>query len=127
MLSNSITVTIDSQAYTLLRKNQDNFSSVFMDNTTIAGTEVMLKLRSLDEGKPKLTQTSAGQALSQFERHVADLTVTVTDSSGFRKATQSYIHIRHLKGADVADVAAVATGLLSFVGAYADELIAWDV
>jgi hypothetical protein len=46
MLSSPLTITIGAQAYSLKRKNQDNFGSVWMDNTTVAGTEVKLSIRN---------------------------------------------------------------------------------
>lgn len=126
MLGNTLGISIGSQAYTLVKKNQDNYGSTYMDNTTVAGTEVKLIIKNADEGKPKITTTATGLTQSQMERHIADLTVTKTDSNGFRKTTQTYIHTRNLKGSTVADVADVTQALCALVTTLADSLIAWE-
>lgn len=126
MLTSPLTITIGAQAYSLKRKNQDNYGSVWMDNTTIAGTEVKLTLRNSYEGKPKASASATGLVQTQFERHVADLEVSVTDASGFVKTTQSYTHIRNLRGSVVGDVGNIAQALAVWVNANADDLVAWE-
>lgn len=125
-LTSPMTITIGAQAYSLTKKNQDNFGSTWMDNTTVAGTEVVVTIKNAYEGKPKSVMTSAGYAQSQFERHQIDLVVRKTDSNGFVTVTQSYQHIRNLRGAAVAPVADVAQALSAYVTANADALVAWD-
>jgi hypothetical protein len=119
-------ITIGAQAYSLTKKNQDNFGATWMDNTTVAGTEVMVTIKNAYEGKPKLTTTAAGTVQTQTERHQIDLTVKVTDVNGFVKTTQSYTHIRNLRGAAVGPVGDVAQALAVYVNANADALVAWD-
>jgi hypothetical protein len=125
-LTSPMTITIGAQAYSLTKKNQDNFGSTWMDNTTVAGTEVKVVIKNAYEGKPKSALTSAGYVQSQMERHSIDLIVTVTDSSGFQTVTQSYQHIRNLRGAVVGDVGNVAQALAAYVTTNADALVAWD-
>lgn len=126
MLSSPLTITIGAQAYSLKRKNQDNFGSVWMDNTTVAGTEVKLTIRNAYEGKPKQSVSGTGLVQTQYERHVADLEVSITDGDGFVKTTQSYTHIRNLRGSVVGDVGNVAQALAVWVNANADDLVAWE-
>jgi len=126
MLTSPLAITIGAQAYSLKLKNQDNFGSVYMDNTTVAGTEVRLDIKHAYEGKPKSTVTAAGLAQTQFERHILDLKVTVTDANGFQKVTQSYTHVRNLRGATVGAVGDVAQGLAAFVTTNADAIVAWE-
>jgi hypothetical protein len=126
MLTDPQAITIGAQAYSLKRKNQDNFGSTWMDNTTVPGTEVRLTIRNAYEGKPKVVTTSAGLAQTQFERHICDLLVTVTDVNGFVKSSQSYTHIRNLKGANVTEVGNVAQALSAWITTNADAVVAWD-
>lgn len=126
MLTSPLTITIGAQAYSLKRKNQDNYGSVWMDNTTVAGTEVKLTIRNAYEGKPKTAASGTGLVQTQFERHVADLEVTITDENGFARTTQSYTHIRNLRGSVVGDVGNVAQALAVWVNANADDLVAWE-
>ncbi len=125
-LSSPITITIGSQAYSLTKKNQDNFGSVWMDNTTVAGTEVKLSIRHSYEGKAKATLSGSGYKQTQMERHIADLTVTTTDSDGFATVVQTYTHIRNLRGSAVGAIGDVAQALSAFVTSKADDLVAWD-
>lgn len=126
MLTSPIAITIGAQAYSLKLKNQDNFGAVYMDNTTVPGTEVKLQLKHSYEGKPKSIASAAGVVQTQFERHIADLTVTVTDANGFQKTTQSYTHVRNLRGANVTAVGDVAQALSAFITSKADDLVAWE-
>lgn len=126
MLDSPLTITIGAQAYSLKKKNQDNYGSVWMDNTTVAGTEVKLTLKNSYEGKPKTSPSGAGLVQTQFERHIADLEVSVTDEQGFVKTVQSYTHIRNLRGSVVADVGNVAQALAVWVNANADAIVAWE-
>lgn len=125
-LTSPMAITIGAQAYSLTKKNQDNFGSTWMDNTTVPGTEVKINIRNSDEGKAKVSPSGAGLVSVQFERHVIDLTVTTTDEAGFRNVVQSYTHIRNRKGAGVGAVADVAQALSAYVTTNADALVAWD-
>lgn len=125
-LTSPMVITIGAQAYSLTKKNQDNYGSVWMDNTTIAGTEVKVTIKHAYEGKPKSQLSGSGYQLSQMERHSIDLVVTVTDANGFQKVTQSYTHIRNLRGATVGAVGDVAQALAVYANANADALVAWD-
>lgn len=125
-LTSPMVITIGAQAYSLTKKNQDNFGSTWMDNTTVPGTEVKIVIRNSYEGKPKTTASGTGLIQSQFERHVIDLTVTTTDGSGFQKVVQTYTHIRNLRGSVVGAVGDVAQALAVYVNANADALVAWD-
>lgn len=126
MLADPQTITIGAQAFSLKKKNQDNFGSTWMDNTTVPGTEVRLTIRNAYEGKPKTAPSATGLVQTQFERHIADLLVTITDVNGFVKSTQSYTHIRNLKGANVTDVGNVGQALSAWITTNADALVAWD-
>lgn len=126
MLTSPIAITVGAQAYSLKLKNQDNFGSIYMDNTTVAGTEVKLRISHAYEGKAKTVQNSTGFAQSQMERHIADLTVTVKDANGFLHTTQSYTHIRNERGDNVTSVGDVAQALSAFVTSKADDLAAWE-
>lgn len=126
MLTSPLAITIGAQAYSLKLKNQDNFGSVYMDNTTVPGTEVRMDIKHAYEGKPKSTATAAGIAQTQFERHIVDLKVTVTDVNGFQKTTQSYTHVRNLRGANVGAVGDVAQALSAFITTQADNIVAWE-
>lgn len=126
MLTSPVAITIGAQAYSLKLKNQDNFGSVYMDNTTVPGTEVRLDIKHAYEGKPKSVVTAGGLAQTQFERHICDLKVTVTDANGLQKVTQSYTHIRNLRGANVGAVGDVAQALSAFVTSKADDIVAWE-
>ena len=126
MLSTPIAITIGAQAYSLQRKNQDNFGSTWMDNTTVPGTEVKLVIRNSYESGPKSTLTSDGYKSQQMERHVVDLTVTKFDANGFATVLQSYTHIRGLRGSAVSAVGDVAKGLAAFVTSKANDLVAWE-
>jgi len=125
-LTSPMTITIGAQAYSLTKKNQDNYGSVWMDNTTIAGTEVKVTVKHAYEGKPKTVASGTGYVSSQMERHIIDLTVTVTDVNGFAHITQSYTHIRNLRGSTVGAVGDIAQALAVYVNANADALVAWD-
>jgi len=127
MLANSLSITIGGTEFTLKRKNQDSHGSVFMDNTTVAGTEVKLALRNSYDGKPKVVPTSTGQAQSQYERHVVDLTYTTTDAYGFRTVIQTYVHMRNRVGSSVGGVAAVASAICGWTNTNSADLIAWEV
>jgi hypothetical protein len=126
MLTSPIVITIGAQAYSLKLKNQDNFGAVYMDNTTVAKTEVKLEIKHAYEGKPKTALSGTGYVSTQMERHVADLTVTTFDSNGFPTVIQTYDHIRNSRGAVPADVTNVAKGLSAFITAQAANLVAWD-
>lgn len=126
MLTSPLTITIGAQAYSLQRKNQDNYGSVWMDNTTVAGTEVKLTIKNSYEGAAKNQLTSDGYKSVQMERHIADLTVTKFDASGFPTVTQTYTHIRNQRGAVVGAVGDVAQALAVWVNANADALVAWE-
>lgn len=126
MLTSPITITIGAQAYSLKLKNQDNYGSVYMDNTTIAGTEVRLALKHSYEGKPKSVLSGTGYTQIQMERHIADLTVTTKDANGFLHVTQSYSHVRNERGSNVTSVGDVAQALAVWVNATADSLVAWE-
>lgn len=126
MLASPIAITVGTQAYSLLRKNQDNFGSTWMDNTTVPGTEVKLVLRNSYEGKAKNVLVGSGYKSQQFERHIADLTVTTFDAEGFAHVIQSYTHMRNLRGSVVSDVGNVAQALAAFVTSKADDLVAWE-
>lgn len=125
-ITSPMAITIGAQAYSLTKKNQDNYGSVWMDNTTIAGTEVKVTVKHSYEGKPKTVASGTGYVSSQVERHIIDLTVTVTDANGFAKQTQSYTHIRNLRGSTVGAVGDVAQALAVYVNANADALVGWD-
>lgn len=125
-LTSPMAITIGAQAYSLTKKNQDNYGSTWMDNTTVPGTEVKITIKNSYEGKPKAVASGTGFVQSQMERHIIDLTVTVTDANGFQKVTQSYTHIRNLRGAAVGGVGDVAQALAVYVNANADALVAWD-
>ncbi len=126
MLTSPLTITIGAQAYSCKRVNQDNYGSVYIDNTTVAGTTVRLTLKNADEGKPKVSPSGTGLVSVQNERHIADLEVTVYDANGFPTVIQSYTHIRNRKGADVTAVGNVAQALSAFVTTNADALVAWE-
>jgi len=126
MFTSPVTITIGAQAFSLKLKNQDNFGAVYMDNTTVPGTEVRMDIKHAYEGKPKSVASSSGFVQSQFERHIVDLKVTKTDAQGFQKVTQSYLHIRNLRGAVVADVGDVAQALSAFITSKADDIVAWE-
>lgn len=125
-LTSPMAITIGAQAYSLTKKNQDSYGSVWMDNTTVPGTEVKITIKHANEGKPKTVLSGAGYVQSQFERHQIDLQVTVTDANGFRKVTQSYTHIRNLQGSSVTAVGDVAQALAVYVNANADSIVGWD-
>lgn len=126
-ITSPIAITIGAQAYSLTKKNQDNYGSVWLDKTTVAGTEVKLTIRNAYEGKPKNQLTGAGYKSIQTERHIADLEVTVFDADGFPTVTQSYTHIRNQRGAVVGAVGDVAQALSAFITSKADDLVAWDI
>lgn len=126
MLGSPIALTIGAQAYSLSKKNQDNYGSVYMDNVTVPGTEVKLTIRNADEGKAKVVPSGTGMVSQQMERHIVDLVVTITDANGFRKVTQSYTHIRNLKGASVVPVGDVAKALAAWIGTSANSIVAWE-
>lgn len=126
MLTSPLAVTIGAQAYSLKLKNQDNFGAVYMDNTTVPGTEVRMDIKHAYEGKPKSTASASGVVQTQFERHIVDLKVTVTDANGFQKTTQSYTHVRNLRGANVGAVGDVAQALSAFITSKADDIVAWE-
>lgn len=126
MLTSPIAITIGSQAYSLKLKNQDNFGSVYMDNTTVAKTEVKLEIKHSYEGKPKQALSGTGYVSTQMERHIADLTVTTFDANGFPTVTQVYTHIRNARGGLNADISNVAKGLSAFITAQAVNLVAWE-
>lgn len=128
MLSNSLTVTIGTQAYTVKRVNQDNFGSVFLDKATVAGTEVKLTIRNSYEGvqTSPLASNSLAIRRKQMQRTIIDLEVTKFDADGFPTIVQSYQHVRSPRGANVAEVADVAQALDAFVTANADALVAWE-
>lgn len=126
MLTSPLAITIDAQAFSLKLKNQDNFGAVYMDNVTVPGTEVRLDIKHAYEGKPKSIASAAGVVQTQYERHSVDLKVTVTDVNGFQRTTQTYTHIRHLRGASVVSVGNVAQGLAAFVTLKADDIVAWE-
>lgn len=125
-IASPMVITIGAQAYSLTKKNQDNYGSTWMDNTTIAGTEVKATIKHAYEGKPKAVASGTGFIQSQNERHIIDLEVTVTDGNGFQKKTQTYTHIRNLRGSTVGAVGDVAQALAVYVNANADALVAWD-
>jgi hypothetical protein len=126
-ITSPIAITIGAQAYSLTKKNQDNYGSVWLDKTTVPGTEVKLELKHAYEGKPKNQVFGAGYKQIQTERHIADLTVTVFDVDGFPTVTQSYTHIRNQRGAVVGAVGDVAQALSAFITSKADDLAAWDI
>jgi hypothetical protein len=126
MFASPIAITIGAQAYSLKLKNQDNFGSTYMDNTTIAGTEVRLTFTHKNEGKAKVVASGTGMVSSQYERHIADLLVTVTDANGFRKTTQSYTHIRNRVGDAVTGVGDVAQALAVWLNTNAESVVAWE-
>lgn len=119
-------ITIGAQAFSLTKKNQDNYGSTWMDNTTVPGTEVKVAIKHAYEGKPKSQASGSGFVQVQMERHIIDLTVTVTDSNGFQKVTQSYLHIRNRRGDTVGAVGDIAQALAVYANANADALVAWD-
>ena len=127
MLTDPMVITIGAQAYSLKRKSENNGVSVYMDNTTIAGTEVKVTVKHAYEGKPKATPSGTGIIQTQFERHIIDLEVRKFDANGFATVMQSYTHIRCLRGAVVSVVGDVAQALAVFVNANADALVAWEV
>lgn len=126
-ITSPITITIGSQSYSLTKKNQDNYGSIWLDKSTVAGTEVKLEIKHAYEGKPKNQLSGAGYKSVQTERHIVDLTVTKFDVDGFPTVTQSYTHIRNQRGAVVGDVGDVAQALSAFVTSKADDLVAWDI
>lgn len=126
MLTDPMVITIGAQAYSLKKKNQDNNGSTWMDNTTVAGTEVKVKVSHAYEGKPKNTPSGSGLVQTQYERHIIDLTVTKFDANGFATVMQTYTHIRCLRGAVVGAVGDVAQALAVYVNAQADNLVAWE-
>jgi hypothetical protein len=126
MLTDPMVITIGAQAYSLKKKNQDNNGSTWMDNTTVAGTEVKVTVRHAYEGKPKVSPSGSGQVQTQYERHIIDLVVTKFDGNGFATVTQSYTHIRNLRGAVVGAVGDIAQALATYVNAQADNLVAWE-
>lgn len=126
MLTSPIAITIGAQAFSLKLKNQDNFGSVYMDNTTVAGTEVKLSIRHAYEGKAKQTLSGSGYVSVQMERHQCDLEVTTFDADGFPTTTQSYTHIRNKRGSAVGGVGDVAQALSAFITAQADNIVAWE-
>lgn len=125
-ISSPIAITIGAQAFSLTKKNQDNYGSVWLDKTTVAGTEVKLEIKHSYEGKPKATASGSGLVSTQYERHICDLTVTTFDVNGFPTVVQSYTHIRNLRGAVVGAVADVGQALSAFVTSKADDIVAWD-
>jgi hypothetical protein len=126
-ITSPIAITIGAQAYSLTKKNQDNYGSVWLDKTTVPGTEVKLELKHAYEGKAKNVLASTGNKQVQTERHIADLTVTKFDVNGFPTVVQSYTHIRNQRGAVVGDVGDVAQALSAFITSKADDLAAWDI
>lgn len=126
MPTSPLAMTIGAQAYSLKKVNQDGYGSVFIDKTTVAGTEVKLTIKHANEGKPKATLSGTGYQSTQFERHVCDLEVTVYDVNGFPRVTQSYQHIRNLRGSSATAVGDVAQALAAFMTANADAIVAWD-
>lgn len=127
MLTDPMAITIGAQAYSLKRKSENNGVSVYMDNTTVPGTEVKVTVKHSYEGKPKSTPSGTGLVQTQYERHIIDLVVTKFDANGFATVMQSYTHIRNLRGAVVASVGDVAQALAVYVNAQADNLVAWEV
>lgn len=126
MLTSPIAITIGAQAYSLRLKNQDNFGSVYMDNTTVPGTEVRLDIKHAIEGRAKTVVSGAVASSIQYERHSVDLKVTTTDVNGFRRTTQTYTHIRNLVGSNVASISDIAKGLAAFVTSKSADLVAWE-
>lgn len=126
MLTDPMVITIGAQAYSLKKKNQDNNGSTWLDNTTVAGTEVKVVVRHSYEGKPKASISGSGYVSQQYERHIIDLTVTKFDANGFPSVTQSYTHIRNLRGSVVGSVGDIAQALAVYVNTQADALVAWE-
>jgi len=126
MLTSPITLTIGAQAYSLKLKNQDNYGSVYMDNSSVAGTEVKLQIKHSYESKPKSQLSGSGYVSTQMERHVADLTVTTFDANGFPTVIQTFTHIRNKRGATVGLVGDVAQALAVWANTNADNLVAWE-
>lgn len=67
-IATPMVITIGAQAYSLTKKNQDNYGSVWMDNTTVAGTEVKVTIKHSYEGKPKTVASGTGYVSSQIGR-----------------------------------------------------------
>lgn len=126
MLTDPMVITIGAQAYSLKKKNQDKYGSEWLDNTTVAATEVKVKVSHSLEGKPKASISGSGYVNQQYERHIIDLTVTKFDVNGFPSVTQSYTHIRNLRGSTVGTVGDIAQALAVYVNAQADALVAWE-
>lgn len=126
MLTAPITITIGAQAYSLKLKNNDNFTTTYMDNSTIAGTEVKLTIRHSFESKPKEVKSGSGYVSTQMERHVADLEVTTFDANGFGKTTQSFIHLRNVRGQAVGLSGDVMQALCTWANTNADNLAGWE-
>lgn len=126
MLTAPIAITVGAQAYSLKLKNNDNFTTTYMDNTTVSGTEVKLTIRHAYEGKAKDVKSGSGYVSVQMERHIADLEVTVFDANGYGTTTQSFIHLRNRRGQAVGFSGDVMQALCAFATTNADNLAAWE-
>lgn len=115
MLTSPISVTIGGTAHSLSRINQDNYSSVFFKKGT--GYEIKMTIRHAYEGKSGVLQT---------ERHVADLEYTTFDTDGKATLTQTYQHIRNVRGTEGTLAVDLAKALDVFVTANAAALVAWE-
>lgn len=115
MLSSPVTVTIDGNAHSLSKINQDNYASIFRKKG--ADYEIELRIAHSYEGKAG-TKTN--------ERHIADITYTKFNEDGVPTVYQSYQHIRNKRGDDGAFAGKVAIGLGNFVESNVTSLMAWE-
>lgn len=116
MLSSPTTVTINGTAHSLVKVNQDNYSSVFLKKA--AGLEIKLQVRHQTE--------SAKAGAIPVERHNVDLTHTTYDVNGVPTTMQAYVVLRMPRGADPALLEYDLAGLLTWVTANDTAVIAWD-
>lgn len=97
-----IAVTIGGVAHSLVRVNQDNYGSEYLDRTTSALYDVRIKIRN--------TKLPKKAGFAQVERHNIDITKTVYGVAGAQDVvTQIYLVI--LNDSNVSSVGVKDLGL----------------
>jgi hypothetical protein len=117
MIGDTLTVTYDSVANTLVKINQDQYSSEYLKRT--ATEELRVRIRNTNESSAK------GQ--NPFERHQVELTRTEYDTvNGDRIFTAStVIRLRRGTNPDVAEKVALALcGMLN--ASFVDKVVNWE-
>lgn len=117
MLTSPISVTIGATTYSLVRINQDNYSSKYLAKGT--NEEVTLDIKH---------QYEKADVNGQYERHNVDLRRTVFDPTGLAKPKtfQAYTVLRAPRGTLSVNLTDVLTGLDSILTANGSAIVAWE-